>query len=69
MPECACGCGEQTAGGTYRPGHDARLRARIEESIGGLLSLEEIIRDVLRHVDGELTADELSASIGRTLNR
>jgi hypothetical protein len=25
MAECACGCREQTAGGTFRPGHDSYL--------------------------------------------
>lgn len=32
---CACGCGEYTKGGEFRPGHDAKLRSkylkRIEE--------------------------------------
>ncbi len=28
MTECGCGCGEQTRGGRFRPGHDARLHAR-----------------------------------------
>lgn len=26
--DCECGCGEQTKGGRFRPGHDARLHAR-----------------------------------------
>ena len=25
--DCKCGCGEQTKGGTFRPGHDARFYA------------------------------------------
>lgn len=28
--ECACGCGEMTKGGTYRPGHDARHHAALK---------------------------------------
>ena len=47
----------------------ARLRAQIEDSVGGLLALDDIIREIHRHIDGELTAEELSASIRRTLNR
>jgi hypothetical protein len=69
MPECACGCGEITAGGTYRPGHDAKLRAAIEESVGGLLAMDELIRDVRRHADGELTAEQLSQSVLRILRQ
>lgn len=26
---CACGCGEMTRGGTFRPGHDAKLRSKL----------------------------------------
>ena len=26
---CQCGCGEQTLGGKFRPGHDARLKGRL----------------------------------------
>ena len=69
MPECACGCGEITAGGTYRPGHDRKLLGRIEESVGGLQALDDLVREVLRHADGEISADELSGCIRRTLNR
>lgn len=28
--ECACGCGEMTKGGVYRPGHDARHHAALK---------------------------------------
>jgi hypothetical protein len=27
--ECACGCGELTGGGTFRPGHDARFKGNM----------------------------------------
>ena len=26
---CACGCGDQTKGGRFLPGHDARLKGRL----------------------------------------
>ena len=29
MPLCACGCGQPTKGGTFLPGHDAKLRAAV----------------------------------------
>lgn len=40
--ECLCGCGEKTKGGKFRPGHDQRLRAAIEDAVGGLESLRNI---------------------------
>lgn len=30
MSECPCGCGESTADAAFRPGHEAKLRARFE---------------------------------------
>jgi hypothetical protein len=30
---CACGCGEMTEGGTFRPGHDARLRSKFLDRV------------------------------------
>ena len=69
MPLCACDCGEETAGGIFRPGHDARLRAQIEESVGGLLSLNEIVAQVRRHVDGKITAEELGTQVQRIINQ
>ncbi len=29
-PPCTCGCGELTAGGLFRPGHDRRWHARLD---------------------------------------
>lgn len=31
--ECACGCGEMTGGGTFRPGHDARHKGNLLRAI------------------------------------
>lgn len=39
---CYCGCGEETKGGKYRPGHDQKLRTAIEDAVGGLESLRSI---------------------------
>lgn len=30
--DCACGCGEQTKGGVYRPGHDARYHSALRHA-------------------------------------
>ena len=29
---CLCECGEQTLGGKFRPGHDAKLKSRLVEA-------------------------------------
>jgi len=43
MPECQCGCGEQTAAGQFLPGHDQRLRSQLEQRVGGLLALRALV--------------------------
>ena len=40
---CDCGCGGQTKGGWYLPGHDQKLRAAIEETAGGLPELKALV--------------------------
>ena len=32
---CACGCGEMTSGGKFRPGHDSKLLSAILQHIDG----------------------------------
>ena len=43
--ECRCGCGEETMGGKFKPGHDQKLRAALEEAVGGLESLRSIVEE------------------------
>jgi hypothetical protein len=46
---CECGCGEQTMGGKFKPGHDQSLRVALEKSVGGLSSLRTIVEKHLGH--------------------
>ncbi|SMY06540.1 hypothetical protein [Flavimaricola marinus] len=41
--QCECGCGDDTKGGDFLPGHDQRLRAEIERRVGGLLKLRRLV--------------------------
>ncbi|RLB60692.1 MAG: hypothetical protein DRH08_15010 [Deltaproteobacteria bacterium] len=43
---CNCGCGESTAGGSFLPGHDQKLRIAIERKVGGLLELKALVEKV-----------------------
>lgn len=51
MPKhiCICGCGGETKGGKYLPGHDQALRMAIERAAGGLESLRAIMEKHLGH--------------------
>lgn len=43
MAECGCGCGNQTAGGRFLPGHDSILRANAEHRAGGVERLAKLV--------------------------
>ncbi len=43
---CACGCGGFCKG-KWIPGHDQRLRAAIENEVGGLVELRRIVEERL----------------------
>jgi len=60
MSDCACEeCNEQPADGkAFVQGHDSKLRARLEATVGGLIPLREFIKATIRFVDGEITAEE-----------
>ncbi len=57
--QCECGCGQETRGGKYRPGHDQKLRAAIERAAGGLESLRLIIEQHVGHrIETDVTEAE-----------
>lgn len=53
MAKCICGCGEETKGGKFRPGHDQKLRAAIEQAAGGLEELRVIVE---KHIGRAISA-------------
>ena len=52
MTTCICGCGEETKGGKFRPGHDQKLRSAIEDAAGGLEELRVIVE---KHIGRTIT--------------
>jgi hypothetical protein len=75
MPACECSCGAATQGGSFLPGHDQTLRARLEAHVGGLLSMRELVSVMERYAAGKASTEELEAAVrvalakGRSLRR
>lgn len=69
MALCACGCGNQTAGATFAPGHDQKLRAQTEERVGGIVALAKLVNAVERFASGQLSSAALEAHIRRLFHR
>lgn len=66
MTICACGCGQTTAGGTFAPGHDQKLRAEIESRAGGLLALARLMDELEEFVAARVSLEHLGETV-RTL--
>jgi hypothetical protein len=62
MPICICGCGGETQG-RFCPGHDQRLRARLEEMVGGILNLETIIEVACDYANGRTSLESLGQRV------
>ena len=58
MPMCECGRGKETAGGDFLPGHDQKLRSRIEKYVGGLLPLRDLVESARAYVAGHTGEEE-----------
>jgi hypothetical protein len=69
MSSCSCGCGERTAGGVFRPGHDQKLRADLEQRAGGLLSLAKLVDIAQRFAEGHTSLDSLGHAARQMFKR
>jgi hypothetical protein len=67
MSSCRCGCGRDATAGDFIPGHDQRLRARLEQEIGGLLVLEQLVDAATRYASADLAELELGREVRRLL--
>ncbi len=59
MPECACGCGEQTKKGKYLQGHEQKLRKQLEEKVGSLQLLSSLVKVTDTYAQGRMSQDDL----------
>lgn len=58
MPKCECGCGKESTS-EFLPGHDQKLRASLENRVGGLLSLRSIMDAAEAYAKGSISAQSL----------
>jgi hypothetical protein len=59
MPECACGCGEETKRGKYLQGHELKLRKQLEEKVGSLPLLSSLVKVTETYAQGRMSLDDL----------
>jgi hypothetical protein len=71
--ELPCGCGmcaetvpyinPSTNRGTYKPGHDQKLRVALEKRVGGIDGFRELVEAVEKFNSGFSSAETLTKSI------
>ena len=44
MPECACGCGEETKKAKFAAGHEQKLRKELDGKVGSLPLLASLVK-------------------------
>lgn len=68
MRTCECGCGNQTAGGDFLPGHDQTLRVDLESRVGGLLAMRNLVTAMETYIQGETTLEDLGKVVRRAFS-
>ncbi len=66
---CECGCGTALFGRTFVPGHDQKLRIQLEQHVGGLLALRDLVESLEEHAEGRSTAEALSSHVRDVLQK
>ena len=59
MPECACGCGEETKKAKFVAGHEQKLRKQLEEKVGGLPLLASLVKVTQMYAQDRMSQDGL----------
>jgi hypothetical protein len=55
------------ASGDFIAGHDQKLRARLEQEVGGLFVLEKLVSTAKRYAVGDLSGQEFEREVRRLL--
>lgn len=61
--DCQCGCDERALKGSFKPGHDQRLRADLERRVGGILNLRSLVEAAENYSTGKSDSEELAKRV------
>lgn len=66
---CESGCGTAVQGRTFVPGHDQKLRIQLENRVGGLLQLRDVLERLEEHAKGQITVETLIEDVRAAFER
>ena len=69
MDKCKCGNCSETTTADFAPGHDQKLRSNIEQSVGGLLALKDLVYSCVNYAEGKSSEDEILRTVRRIMYR
>lgn len=52
----------------FAPGHDQRLRSKIEQMVGGLLALKDLVQSCENYAKGESSEEEVLRTVRRIMS-
>lgn len=67
MSACKCGCGGESEATNFIPGHDQKLRIKLEERVGGILNLKELVDYAEEYAKGNLSQENLGMAVRKLL--
>lgn len=68
MAQCECGCLEKTVSGSFRPGHDQKLRTTLEHRVGGLVALRSLVESAEELAAGSISPENHAHQVCTILN-
>lgn len=69
MNKCKCGICNESTNGDFVPGHDQKLRTNLEQQVGGLLSLKQLIITCEKYATGKSSESEILLTIRQLFAR
>ena len=63
MNKCKCGDCNDLTNSDYAPGHDQKLRASLEQKVGGLLFLKQLLASCEEYAAGKASESDVLRTI------
>jgi hypothetical protein len=58
-----CGCGQESTGGQFKPGHDQKVRAENETRVWGILALSKLVDGADFYAAGNSSTEQLATCV------
>ncbi|MGO9316804.1 MAG: hypothetical protein ACLPXT_03735 [Terracidiphilus sp.] len=67
--ECQCECGVIAPNGLFLPGHDQKLRIDLENRVGGIMAMRELVEAAEKFSRGKSNSTVLAKTVESIFSR